>query len=791
MTGSSSLSTYAKVKDKYGVTVESWAEQVSPGQFKCKICLPTKVLSFLKGKGALTQHSESEKHRRQSTATSNNNSKQPSLVDVLNTQKTDEIKEKARDLENALVMMLSVHGIQHTLVDCLEEILKKYITDSEIIKRMQLGRTKAGYIVKHGLGEHFEKETISLLKDCHCFAASLDESEVNKSSALEVVVNIASEDQETTSRHFTCLDIPKTDAETIVDEFLESFVTEGIDYKSKLVNVGTDGCSVMMGCKTGVQTRLKEEVPDLHVTGQCSAHNLSNALQYAVEGFDPDIKPVCVDVYQDLGGAKGQGLKRKKEFEILCNSIGHIALPFKKFVNVRFRTIRGCHEPILGNYEAMVKYYSSIKKPKGRQEHLKSFFVDRQDMSKLKLYFVYAASEDLTAAIDFFEQRKVNVHNCSEKLEKILLAQMRKVIDESELMTLDREEKVIRKSREELINLDVDNSKLLSDKKIFIGSETEKFIKELGLSPTSKQLTWFYDAVKRYHKVAVKRLQKYFATALQSSVVDNLTGLGPTKQTQRGTKRKLKSLANSYPKVVNNIQIDSMDKLRREIDEYVEDEDVKQIDKSSGYECYWKEVASLKDGGWSRYEILPSFANAMSTLYISNSEVERWFSLMNVVHQNKSRNCISQETLNSILHIKSGVENKQIRKDCEKCTSDSDLGHCHCSQMDISGAIRESCRKAYSKYKASLSEAAQEREALSDVLKKRKEEFLKDETERREKMKEKLSRRPVFYKPELMQSVYANNNDKKRKASLGTEKASASQKPLDKQKRVQAVNNNK
>ena len=85
MPGSTNLSTYAKVTDKYGVSVESWAEQVSPGHFKCKICVPVKVLSFLKGKGALTQHSESEKHRKQSTASSNNNSKQPSVVDILNT----------------------------------------------------------------------------------------------------------------------------------------------------------------------------------------------------------------------------------------------------------------------------------------------------------------------------------------------------------------------------------------------------------------------------------------------------------------------------------------------------------------------------------------------------------------------------------------------------------------------------------------------------------------------------------------------------------------------------------
>ena len=779
MPGSVNLSAYSDVKDKYGVKVSDWAKQISPGHFSCRFCVPEKTLSFAKGKGSLTQHSESEKHRKQFSASSNNNQKQPSLKDIVNSQKEDDSKSKARDLENAIVLMLSRHSIQFEFVECLVTVLKKYVPDSEIVKNVKLGATKASYLVNYGLGDHYEKETVSLLKNCNSFSAALDESEVNKASELQVIVNVASKDDTRDSRHFACIDIDRGDSETIVNALLDSFVSQAVNFKDKCIDVQTDGCPTMIGNKKGVQTRLKDEIPQLNNTGACNAHHISNTLQHAVEEFDPDIKLACVNVYQDLGGAKGMGLKRKKEFEADCEAIGHEPHPFKKFVNVRFRTIRSCHEPILYNFDAMVHYYSQVKSPTGRQKLLKTYFVEKKDMTHLNMLFIYAASQDLTEAIDFFEKRKVNIHNAVAKLENILTNQMRKILDETELTTL-KGETVEKKSRHELVNLDVDNANILGVKKMFVGSDTEQFIKQLGLTPTSKQLTWFFEKVKKFHIRAVKQLQKYFATALQSSVMSNLAGLDPLKQSHVLTKRKLCSLANSYSKVVDNIEIHSMDKLKKEIEEYIKDEDVKMLDKQVGFEEYWKNVGSILDGGWKRFEILPSFANAMGVILCSNSEVERWFSVMNNIHQNKQRNCLSQNSLNSMLHIRSGVESNKIRDNCEQCSLDTDKGHCHCSLVDLTGEIRESCKKAASKYLASLDDARKEKQAASEEMLRRKETFMKAEEARIVKMKESLARRGYFYKPELMESVF---QEKKRKVSLEKEPPT--------RLRMETVNNNK
>ena len=117
-------------------------------------------------------------------------------------------------------------------------------------------------------------------------------------------------------------------------------------------------------------------------------------------------------------------ISRNIQQTFLCSTIGHDPQAFKKFVEVRFRTIRNCLKPSLFNFDSLVHYYSSLKKPTDRQKQLQTWFVEKQDMSRLKMLFVYAASEDMTDAIDFFEKRDTSVHLASDKLEKILRTQM-------------------------------------------------------------------------------------------------------------------------------------------------------------------------------------------------------------------------------------------------------------------------------------------------------------------------------------------------------------------------------
>ena len=92
---------------------------------------------------------------------SNNNNKQQSVADLFgNKKEADELNSKTRNLQIAIVQALSRHDVPPEFAECLTAVLKKYISDSEIVKGIKLGSTKAAYLTTYGLKEYHDEETV-------------------------------------------------------------------------------------------------------------------------------------------------------------------------------------------------------------------------------------------------------------------------------------------------------------------------------------------------------------------------------------------------------------------------------------------------------------------------------------------------------------------------------------------------------------------------------------------------------------------------------------------------------
>ena len=326
------LFIYSEARDKYGVKVGSWAVQKSPGMAECKLC-PDTTIKFLKGKVGLTQHSEGSKHRKAAESASKGSSRQIDIRDALQADPEEEdIRRKVRDFEIDLVQTFGRHGVPPAVVECVTEVMKKHATDSEIVQRVQLGRTKVSYTTEHGLGATYEKETVNKLRKCDAYSVAFDESEVNKKSELAVIVKIASEEDGLEARFYKSIDLEAGDAETITETVLDAFTEDGINYQKKLISADMDGCSTMQGKRTGVITRLVQAVPQLSSMGSSNAHNISNAMMHGVLVADPDMKEALVDVYFDLGGGQGEGAE---EAEGVHEGGGHHGLQLQVHQEVR------------------------------------------------------------------------------------------------------------------------------------------------------------------------------------------------------------------------------------------------------------------------------------------------------------------------------------------------------------------------------------------------------------------------------------------------------------------------
>ena len=224
-----------------------------------------------------------------------------------------------------------------------------------------------------------------------------------------------------------------TDAQTIVNALLDQMDEYRVPWRQKMIAPMTDGCNTMAGCNAGVKKRLEQLVPQLKDLGSCNDHHIGNAAQKGVEALDEDVREAIVNIYFDLGGAKGKGLKKKKDYEKMARQNGRKLTALKKFGSTRFRSYRICIQPILYNWNSLIDYYA--------------------------LEFVMAATKDFNDAINYFEGRTNKIHTIREKMEEVLRNQLLKFIHPREVNDVDEDENTVKKCGKALLSIDVYEAK--------------------------------------------------------------------------------------------------------------------------------------------------------------------------------------------------------------------------------------------------------------------------------------------------------------------------------------------
>ena len=792
----SKLSSFLNLKDKNNVVVASWAEGTGKdGVARCKYC--HKEVKFAAGSSELLKHSMTAKHI---TSTPKDNVlKQMSINEALAQSRQEEnqdLKERERtqEFEISLARCLSRHNITAEFIECLQRQLKMHCKDSVVVQRMKISKTKCEVMIREGIAATYREETIKMLQKCDAYSLGFDESEVNKISELEMMVQISSPTG-LVLRHYRTLDLEDGTAETITQTLLSQLDEDAIDYKKKLLSAMTDGCNVMQGRLGGVKVLLSKEIPELLDPGSCNDHHLSNAMKHAVTKFDPDIEKALVNVYLDIGGQKGRGLKRKKAFEKICNEVGISPLPLKRFCSTRFRAIRTCLRPVLYNWNALNKFYSNVKKPTPRQKLLQDYFVAREMMSYLNMNFVYSSTREIDEAIDHFEKRTTLIYGAREKMEKILRSSIMKFHNETSVKRIDDDENVEKKSGVELLDFDVDNAAtMLGKRKVVIGEEAKQFINELSLDPKSPQLSKFFENVHAFHRTVVLKYQHYFQKGLKCTELDYISALNPKKFNAVTTAHYIKYLAKKFTKIVKNIEpIEGQDRMFEEVDEYTIDEDVKALSQME-FEEFWLAVSKLTEGGWERYKILPRFALAFGTMFNSNSESERAFSVQTDIHRNPKKNLMNQETFDGHMQVHFGVEGKEVKKLCSTCLKHENAStadnkstphhHCHCSVAPIDQQMKDTCKRMWE-----LNQIRVDKSKIgSDVDKEKEKEANAEFTKRKLTFVTGLKTRSTFYSPALMSPVFfeklddetADLTSSKKKKSVPNEQASSSKETLSK-----------
>ena len=754
---------------------------------RCKYCNTT--IDFKAGAKKLLRHSETVKHQLNTPETSST-VKQVTLEQTIDKTaavraKELELKEAAKNLEIKLVRSASRHMVSFTYLECIVDIFKECVGDSEIVKKLTLCERKSRYLANFGIGETYFQETVRLMKEADGMSIGFDESEMNKREECEIVAKLSHPSHGLMSRHFKTIELEGGDAEIISNTVMEAFDEVGVSLEDKLVSVMTDGTNTMIGWKSGVVKRLRDKIPGLQFLTSCIDHHLNNSLQKAVNEFDSDINLAMVNLHEDLGGSKGRSQKSRREFiKIARDECGLEPKPVAKMSSTRFRAIRQCIQSALHNRPAIEMFYKSRKKPTPRQKNLEQFFVTQSIMTQFKLMFVMYASKELHEAINFFEENNDNFHRIYKKMEELLRNQLLRFMDETVVQTIDDEGNVEKFDGRKLLSVDIeDDTKYLSKLRIKIGNECKELMKKLDLTPNSSQVKWFMKAVLKFHKTVAAQYMKYFKTGLESKVLNFCGSLDPKERTKVTTKTRILYMAKVVSKIVNNIDMFSgMDRLEAELEVYNSDDELKEV-KNNIFESFWNEVGEVTEGGWKKYEVLPRFAKGMATLFNSNSECERWFSIQTKLSRDPSRNRTSQKMFDTHLQVKSGTESTISRKGCVKCEKNfrrEELGldiktlHCHCAFAPVSSEMLENCRKSHSEYNKELEDYKEESKIEKAVLQSRKRKIIENEEKEICSLKSKMGKRETMLPPNSMLRIWETEKEKKSKVSSKSTKSGSS-----------------
>ena len=123
-------------------------------------------------------------------------------------------------------------------------------------------------------------------------------------------------DREVRSRFLGIVELPDGKAVTITDAIFQFCGKMDLDIHRRLFALGSDSASVMLGCRGGVSTLLKEKVPYL-IVNHCVAHRLALACGQAANEINylKKFKTILAQLYRyyQYSPVRMAGLKRLQE----------------------------------------------------------------------------------------------------------------------------------------------------------------------------------------------------------------------------------------------------------------------------------------------------------------------------------------------------------------------------------------------------------------------------------------------------------------------------------------------
>ncbi|XP_069110144.1 zinc finger protein 862-like [Argopecten irradians] len=166
------------------------------------------------------------------------------------------------------------------------------------------------------ISAQIRKPILTMIRDSLYFSILIDETtDIAVLKQMTVMARFMTPEMKVRTAFLGLVDLPDGKADTIMAA-LETFFRENELPLNKLIGMGSDGASVMVGRKTGVATQLKTVNPEL-INIHCVAHRLALASAQATDNIPylrkfKDIMQQLFRFYQN-SAVRMSGLKEIEE----------------------------------------------------------------------------------------------------------------------------------------------------------------------------------------------------------------------------------------------------------------------------------------------------------------------------------------------------------------------------------------------------------------------------------------------------------------------------------------------
>lgn len=350
---------------------------------------------------------------------------------------------------------------------------KRMFPDSKIAQSFCMGKTKASYLINHGLAPYFQEMLQKEIRQCADYVVSFDESlnKVVQRGQMDLCVRFWDVNlQRVSTRYWNSTFLGRASADHLLDAFID-----GLDLPlQNILQVSLDGPNVNLSFLKKLENHLQILNPDgksILDIGICSLHTVNGAIKTAINKCEWNLSQFFRSLYNFF---KGSPARRAKYTEITSSK----SFPFK-FTSVRWLENGPCVDQtikIFDHVSQFIKEYAEEKENKNLQylrETMKDPFL------KAKLCAFRSILSDIEPFLRRFQSQKPMVPYLFSSIEELLKKEMMRFIKPEKIREANTSQK--------LINLDLHLFENLAKvEKIDVGFGAKNILRQIKSSEKDK-----------------------------------------------------------------------------------------------------------------------------------------------------------------------------------------------------------------------------------------------------------------------------------------------------------------